>query len=519
MPLLSHPIIDCAESVKVEEAILHGDEALIYDAMTRAGQGVGEAVLHDWLEVAPMPRKGLRILVLCGVGHNGGDAMQAARFILSQRGQARARVVLAFGREKLRPLAAKSLEALEEASGGRAEVAEWSEELGAELAGQSYDICIEGIVGMQMRPPLREPAPRLFDTVNGMDIALRAAVDLPAGMGDESSPEGYRADFTYATGIAKSPLFAADAVARTGRVRYLDLGFFDKAAPDAIRRVLLLRNLKALRALRPAASDKRSFGHVFVLGGSRTMPGALAMATLGAVRSGAGLVTAVVPANLSSRMAPLVPEAMWQPLPIDAQGSLIPAEMLHGLRSQLSRASCLVAGPGMEMSRDLRVALSRLVRELDLPMVLDAGAICEETANAVAARPISYPPVVFTPHMGEFMRMVGNFDDVEKALMDFTSHTRSVVLLKGSVTRICDGKNIYMDCLGGPVLARGGSGDILSGIIGSLLARRGAGALESACLGSLWHGAAGEHLARERGQEGVRTTELLDHLAPALREL
>src|SRR5439155_3801843 len=149
-------------------------------------------------------------------------------------------------------------------------------------------------------PPAESRVAQLPARVNALPIRLRAAVDLPsAGI--------FRADFTYATGSVKTP--ALDP-ATAGRVRYIDLGFF-RGDELGAERVLLPAVLAPLAALRPPQSDKRSYGHLFVVAGSRNFPGAALMAVLAALRSGAGLVTAFVPESLVPAFAARAPEAMW----------------------------------------------------------------------------------------------------------------------------------------------------------------------------------------------------------------
>ena len=196
------------------------------------------------------------------------------------------------------------------------------------------------------------------------------------------------------------------------------------------------------------------------------------------------------------------------------------------LRRAVDKATAMVVGPGMDLfsSRESRIVVSRIVRENSLPIVVDASALIDDIVTAAVARPLSAAPMVFTPHMGEFARIVGEHVldpscDIEKAMLEFSARTRSVLVLKGPVTRIAYEDRIYYDTFGGPVLSRGGSGDILSGMIGALVSKKGVDVLESACAAVAWHGLAAEHLARERGQQAVRTTEILDHLSPALREL
>jgi NAD(P)H-hydrate epimerase len=519
--LATHPVLTSAESAAWEEKLLGGDETKTWAAMSRAGRGVAEAALKDYLEIRPVPDD-FRVLLLLGTGHNAGDALVAGRAILEKLPHASATALLLYPRGKLRPLAKKALDAFE-ALGDRAETLEWGTEAAKAFEWMRFNLVLEGVVGMQMKPPLRPPAPEIFRIVERMSIEMRAAVDLPAGVGDECAPDGFAADFTYATGIAKRAIFDPANPRKTGRVRYIDIGFFNKASPegDPSREIILPRSLESLRALRPVDADKRANGHVFIVGGARSMPGAVSMATMAAVRAGAGLVTTFLPESISAAAFPTAPEAMWVPLPIesgDVAGSQDAVEKLSG------RMTAMVIGPGLDGGDwNVRDLIFRLIARANVPVVIDASALIPEAVRAADERPESFPPAVFTPHLGELARLVGDkvFQpgcDLDAAIRDFAKEHRAVVLLKGPVTRITDGKRVLCGAFGGPVLGRGGSGDILSGILGALVAKRNANALESAALAALWHGAAAEHLARERGQTAVRTTEILDHLSPALRE-
>jgi ADP-dependent NAD(P)H-hydrate dehydratase / NAD(P)H-hydrate epimerase len=523
----THPVLTCAESFDWEKKILKDDDTATWRAMTKSGEAVAKAALADYREIRPVPVDGFCVLVLCGGGHNAGDALVAARKILQQLPGASALAILATERVKMRPMALRALSEYE-GVGTQAQVAVWGVEAAGKLKKTHFDLCIEGLVGMRMTPPLRDPIPEIVALVNAMDIDMRVAVDLPAGLGDENDAIGFVADFTYATGIAKAPLFNSENLVRTGRIRYLDIGFFDDVKPgNSLNKheILLASTVRPLCALRKANSDKRTYGHLFILGGSRTMPGALAMSTMAAIRSGTGLVSTLIPANVSTKLATLAPEAMWISLAVNNEGSMNVDECLRIIRKAVEKATALVIGPGMDLSqRETRSVVSRVIRETSLPIVIDASALIEEAVIAATSRPSGTPPVVFTPHLGEFARIAGAEVmepgcDIEKIMIDFSRRTRSVLLLKGSITRIAyDGRIVY-NPFGGPVLSRGGSGDILSGMIGAILARQGADAFESVCCATVWNGLAAEHLARERGQQAVRTIEILDHLSPALREI
>jgi NAD(P)H-hydrate epimerase len=330
---------------------------------------------------------------------------------------------------------------------------------------------------------------------------MRVAVDLP-------SAGRFRADFTYATGCVKAPVLDAR---EAGRVRYLDLGFFPHevvkdgepvAEPLATDRVLLPEVLAPLAGWRAPVSDKRSYGHVFIVGGSGNYPGAVLLSVLAALRSGVGLVTAFVPEPLVPVFAAQAPEAMWVGWPQTPSGGLA-LEGEHLLREKLTRATALVVGPGLGRETETMALVRSLVATTPVPVVIDADALQPEILSAGRAARI------VTPHAGELERIGGC------AAMG----AGTTLVAKGPITRVIHGDTTYYACCGGPVLARGGSGDMLAGLIGGLLAQTPADPLLAAGRGVVWHGMAADALARARGQAAVRGTELLEYLAPVLRGL
>ncbi|MBL9211377.1 MAG: NAD(P)H-hydrate dehydratase [Opitutaceae bacterium] len=482
------PILSVEAARALEEARFGGDEAREWPAMVQAGQAIAREVERDAGEIGGLPADA-RFLVLAGKGHNGGDALLAAAGLLARCPGARADVVLAFGERSLRPLAARAWRDLVQAAAGRVQVT-------SEFRPAGYDLCLDGLFGFQFRPPVEPPIADLIARVNALPVRLRAAVDLPsAGL--------FRADFTYATGSVKAPVVAAP---EAGRVRYLDLGFFRGDEPGA-ERVLTRAVLAPLAGLRPVQSDKRSYGHVFIVGGSRSYPGAILMSVLAALHSGAGLVTAFVPESLVAAFAARAPEAMWVGWPETPAGGLA-LEGEHLLRTRLERASALVLGPGLGREPETLALARSVVEAATVPLVIDADALQPDIVTAGnAAR-------ILTPHAGEFARLAGG-----RALRDCAAEVRATVVLKGAVTQVATpDRVVYHSFFGGPLLARGGSGDLLAGLTGGLLAQTPGDPALAAARGVVWHGRAADLAARVRGQASIRVTQLLDFLPAALRE-
>jgi len=577
-PHWAQPILPATEVGEFEARLFGGDETREWLAMQAAGRAVAEAALRDFEAIGGFPKSDGRLLVLVGKGHNGGDALIAAEAILEKhpnacaatgalaraatRVQTRAEVVFVFGERALRPLAWRAWGSLQTRFPEQVQVLTRSDLASRVTEGAHYALCLDGVFGFQFRSPLDVRAATVLAVANALPISLRAAVDLPSGLGEAGA---FRADFTYATGVLKREVLGRR---NAGRLRYLDLGFFknaqpeiqsvDCASPPVADCVITPEVLAPLRGWRDPHSDKRAQGHVFVVAGSREYPGAALMCVLAALRSGAGLVTAFVPESFVSSFAASVPEAIWVAWPETPNGGLA-LEGEHLLRERLARAGekrALVIGPGIGREREIQVLVGEVLKTHSgsLPVVLDADALQPEFLKNARG------PLVLTPHAGEFRRLgsqtlfsgdplvggsSGNSPEgiSGQSLRDFARRAKAVVVLKGPVTRICDGSTgsdscisrgvngersgesegasalpVYHSLLGGPVLARGGTGDLLAGMISVQLSRQPSEVLEATCRAVAWHGLAAEALERVQGAEAVRTTDLLNTLGIALRQ-
>ncbi len=515
-----HPILSCAQSREWEETILGKDSERQWEAMNRAGSALADSLYSDIPECMGK-RAPEAALVLVGKGHNGGDAIIALRHILNRFGAMRAFLVFPLGLTGVRPLVRRCLDDLQAAHSSRLSFASLRKgntqsiesQIRALIGVARIDLCLDGILGMQFRPPLRSPVRELVEVVNGMKaIALRAAVDVPSGLGDNSDDLAFKVDFTYATGIAKRPLFEAANRSRTGRIRYLDLGFFDGDVPaNTATGVLTGGILKFRRVLRDSQAHKKTFGHLFVVGGSANMPGAILMAVRAALKSGVGLVTAFVPESIAAEAAANSPEAMWVALPQNPADGGLALEGMKRVLPLVSRATGWVIGPGMGTGRETEALIKGILDLSDQPVLLDADAL----QPSIVGRDWGGRRCVLTPHAGEFIRLSkrspGDLADPSE-VMEFAGSHHLTVCLKGSPTRIVQGRSVIHSLYGGPVLARGGSGDLLAGLVGGRIALPGEDFAKAVCQGVAWHGWAADRLAREKGQVAAKATGILDFL-------
>jgi hydroxyethylthiazole kinase-like uncharacterized protein yjeF len=507
-----HPVMTCAEAREFERAWFAGDSdgRRVREAMSRAGAGVAREV-NALLDEAGRDR--LPVVVLCGKGRNAGDALIAATRLLERTDSVV--VHLAFEPGELVPEAREALDALVAAGGGRVNV---SFRPDGEISFPSVTcLVLDGLVGSGFRPPMPGLMRGMVLAANKLGDALRVAVDVPSGAGDFVDDVVFDAHLTVATGIFKAPLLEPEVRRVAGRIRYVDIGFFDAVTPSSRVSVLAPVAFDSLSALRPAFCDKRDFGHVAILGGHRMMPGALLLNVLAALRAGAGLVTALCPESVHAAFAAAAPEAMWVPLPETRSGD-ISHDALPTVLGHLDRAHALVCGSGIGPSPEPLRLVADILERTTLPVVVDADALRRPVIDALRRRPADCGVAVLTPHAGEFRRISGHDAGECFAVLNAYARENAVVLVhKGPLPRVTDGVTGVVIPHGGPVLARGGSGDLLAGIIGALVARESASGSETVARAVAWHAAAADHVARLRGSVAVRTTDILDGLGPCLR--
>ena len=261
--------------------------------------------------------------------------------------------------------------------------------------------------------------------------------------------------------------------------------------------------------LRPALkvrendSHKGDYGHLLIVAGCQTMPGAALLATGAALKSGCGLVTLHSTERALQAAVVNFPSAMLS----ENAGACF-----DRLPEQLDRYSAIAAGPGLGRAPETARALERLLaaaNEADIPMVLDADAL--NLIAADQALPDLIPAgSVLTPHLGELRRLIPQ--PSEEAIRSFSCRTGSVIVVKGYRSRVYTPEGeCFVNTTGNPGMAKGGSGDVLTGLVGGLLAREYS-ARDAACLGVWIHGFAGDCLTRERTAEAYSSRDLIDRL-------
>jgi len=269
-------------------------------------------------------------------------------------------------------------------------------------------------------------------------------------------------------------------------------------------------------------SHKGDFGRALLIGGSRGMAGAISLAGMAALRSGAGLVTLAVPDACLEVVAGFDPCYMTVALPCDAEGRLNWASQ-ERIAAASRNATCLAMGPGLGRSQDLDRVVAWLYCNLAQPVVVDADGLNSLSANADwLARPAG--PRILTPHPGEFRRLLGdqghriNSEDLPREAIRLAQQHGIVLVLKGHRTLVTDGQRSFYNTTGNPGMSTGGSGDVLTGVIAALVCQ-GIAPFEAAQLGVFVHGLAGDLAAEQMGQISMTAADLVRHLASAFQRV
>lgn len=488
------------------------------ELMERAGRA-----LCDQLDAGGWLDDDGPVLAVCGKGNNGGDGLVLAR-LLCEVGVA-CRVLLLGARDRLSQSARTNLDRLPRSvTLLEADAERWCEQFAELSAGCT--LVIDAVFGTGIQPPLRAPYPELFAAMTTAPIPL-VAVDIPSGVsGDDGAadPDAVAADATITVGLPKLGLMLPPGRDHVGELHVVDIGFDEAtiARHAAPWHVLGLQDYCDLLPVRPTDTHKYEVGCLLAAAGSRAFAGAAQLCGLGALRSGVGLLTMLVPEGLETSLRVALPEAIVSAQPATPAGTLAPL-MVQDEDDILWKKTALAVGPGLGSHRDTDAWVVRLAERCALPLVLDADGLGAFGRQNRTPHFVS-DQVVLTPHAGELARLLGSTADEVVArrlelVPELAAQWGAVLVLKGSPTVIgLPSGEVFLNPSGDDTLARGGSGDVLTGVIGSLLAQ-GQTAAEAALLGCLVHGMAGDVAAGVAGRRGARVTEIADGVAVVLAEM
>jgi NAD(P)H-hydrate epimerase len=475
-----------------------------------------------------------RVTVLCGGGNNGGDGMMAAR-LLAEAGL-EVTALLVGGCEGLKGDAAEAWRELESSANGNIHSIETAQELAGHNAALETDLIVDALVGTGFKPPLRGLALAALEWVKGSSAAI-LAVDLPSGWpADETSAviagEVFAAEAVI-TFSAPKPAHVFGQLTRKWNqpVVVAPIGSPDEAMVSALKLGWAGSSAALTHTARAADAIKGNFGHVLVVGGTFGMAGGKAgapsMTALAAMRSGAGLVTAAAPAPALAVVAAIAPELMTWPLEAGEAGTIAEGNLgSDRLAALMAGKTVLAIGPGLGQSAETARFVTGLLSSTEIPAVIDADAL-----NILATRPgllaeISHGgkrTLVLTPHPGEMARLLGiTVAEVQANRLEtargFAEREGVTLVLKGARTLIAhpDGR-VGVNTTGNPGMAKGGSGDLLTGVIAGLLAQHADDPGRAVEAAVYLHGLSGDLAVSLSDEHTLLATDCLRHLSQAFR--
>lgn len=469
------------------------------DLMERASLEVAKAIFDE-------AKKHRFLLFLIGKGNNGGDGLAVAR-MLSERG-IECIVYMPSERENISDDCRINLERLP---------------LIVQFVDLEYIktlpedvLIIDALLGIGIKGNTSSDLSSLITTINTLPNKV-ISIDIPSGMKTEFGNRNQvilKADVTVTLQMPKLAMLLPEAGEYCGEIVVRPIGLdvdqndlFDTSyyylTDDLIDRFILKRSKFV---------HKRTFGHALLICGSEGMIGAALLATNAALRSGCGLVTLHLPEKERTAVQVSCPSAL-----LNLDSDVCFSELPSGLQNYTS----LGIGPGLGQSPQTITAFKYLLEYFRKPIVIDADAL-NILASHSDMREIIPSNSILTPHLGELKRLIGEWDDEEHKLTlikQLAYETQSVIVVKGAFTMICmpDGR-CYFNATGNSGMAKGGSGDLLTGFIAGLLAR-GYSSENAAILGVYIHGLAGDIAAERYGQEGMNSKDIEMCLSDALQSL
>ncbi len=506
-------IVSAAEMREIDRSTSERFGVPSLTLMENAGSAVAGFILSGYPQAH-------RISVICGKGNNGGDGFVVGRK-LTEAGRA-VRMLLLCAPEELRGDAAAmfgkpTISPLVVRGAGELESAAVAEIFNA-------DLIVDAILGTGFRPPV---SPLYAAAIHKMNLssATVVAVDIPSGADADAKQKTEdvvaRAN-AVVTFTAPRPAHVF-AELTSGPTVIAPIGSPTEAIESKLDLHLSMpSDFTELLAPRPRESNKGSYGHVLVIGGSLGKAGAAAMAGFSALRAGAGLSTVATVKSALSTVAGFHPELMTEPLEETEAGTISLQALKSGrLDSLVERKTVLAIGPGISRNPETAEFVRNVVERYRHPMVIDADGL---NAFEGATKKLSgiIGGVVITPHPGEMARLTGRtVADIQANRMDvargFAGEHKVIVVLKGHRTLIVspDG-TVWVNPTGNPGMATGGTGDVLTGMIAGLIAQHPEQAFHATVLAVYLHGLAGDLAAEELGESALVATDLVCFLPKAI---
>ncbi len=505
-------VVESLEMQKLDRVMMDEFGILPEVLMERAGLAVSQVIRENFPSTDYQ-----KVLVLCGPGNNGGDGFVCARYLSEMNYQV---LIILFSEKKKYKGEAKRNLILAQKLGLPIKRISDLKTLKEIFETFRPKLVVDALFGTGLKRSISGVFAEAIEYINTLSHKKQIkviAIDLPSGISADTGEVlgvAVKANLTVTFECFKHGLLNYPGKEYAGKIIVSPIGYawtyLERANLLPKSRYLTLEYIAKIYRPRRGYYHKGKSGHLLILAGSKGKSGAGYLTALGALRAGAGLVTLACPESLQPVLASMLPEALTLALP-EVKGEPSP-KALDIILDNLANKKALVIGPGFGLSEEAFELLKFLLREINLPVVLDADALTLIAKDLTILEECKVLRVL-TPHPGEAARLLKKetseiLRDRKTSALDLAKLTASIVVLKGPHTIIAtpEGETFY-STFDIPGMAQGGMGDVLTGIIGSLLSQ-GYSSLESAILGVFIHGASGEWLAKNSGPQGFTASEV-----------
>jgi NAD(P)H-hydrate epimerase len=462
---------------------------------------------------------------MSGRGNNGGDGFVIARYLKAWGTEVRS--YLLSQKNRVGGDAKTNLDIFLRSGGGVQEIvdAKAFENLREEIG--RHDLYVDAIFGTGLDSDVTGFHAGVIDFLNGTGKPI-VAVDIPSGLdANTGKPLGtcIKATLTTTFGFPKLGQILYPGAAFVGTLETIDIGIPSYLVEEEEIKNHLIEKEEIWRILgvpRPPDSHKGNYGHLLVVAGSVGKTGAAAMACESAMRIGAGLVTLGIPESLNPILEAKLIETMTVPLP-ETESLSLGREAFEPLMALAQGKSAVALGPGISTTPETVELVQKLVRSLPIPMVIDADGITAVAAAEEVLRD-ARAPVILTPHPGEMARLIGKTskevqEDRIGVAREFSSDFRCHVILKGARTVVSTPSGeVFINPTGNPGMASGGTGDVLTGMLGGLVCQ-GLSLTDSAKAAVYLHGRAGDLAASKKGERSLIATDLIEMIPVLLKDM
>ncbi|MCC7431250.1 NAD(P)H-hydrate dehydratase [bacterium] len=499
------------------ELLVSPKQAQKIDKITTNDFGLAETILmelasksaFDLIKTKIPNLKNTSCLVFCGKGNNGGDGFVVARWLKNY--SVNVQIILLCDENEIQGLPKEKLELYKKINGFVKVLTSKNEFESL----QKPDFIVDAILGTGFHGKLSDFTAEVVKKINSLNTTV-FALDVPTGLNGENGiceNEAVKSTFTITFGKAKTGLYLNSAKNFTGEIFTFDVGFPAKANEKAGFTAKLISQSSACELLPKRNFDayKNSVGKVFIFAGSKGMTGAAILNSKACLKAGCGLVILAVPEDLNAIFEASLIETMT-----------FPYKIFDGFAEKINWSDVCVVGSGLgtsEQTKELFIKFVSHLKKAEKPTVFDADAlnIFAEQNDLMKNLPENS---IFTPHFGEFARLTKlDLETIRQNVLeigkDFAKKHKVTLVLKGSPTVIFSGNEIFVNSSGNSGMATAGSGDVLTGILGSFLAQK-KDALESAVLGTFLHGFSGDLAKNALTEFSVSASNLIDFLPKAI---